>query len=107
MPMSGQDDIRNEIRDISKKQTEMIVEQRVQNTAFSEHKVQNEKDFNHIGDDIHRTDSDSRARDENIVSIVKEIRDQFDEVRAMVWKACGALLVIVPVINFLVDKVFK
>ena len=95
------------MENIKEQLTDLRVKSEVQSTLFAEHKAQNEKDFKHIDDCIHRSEKESKDRDDAVMVIVKEIRQQFEEVKKMVWKATGALLIVVPVLNMIINKMLQ
>ena len=101
------DEIRGQLKDLSIQQRDLLVEQKVTSAAFVDHKIHNAEDFKHVDDCIHRSENQSRERDDSILLVVNEIRKQFDEVRTLVWKASGALLVIVPAVNWLIPKILS
>ena len=98
------DDIKDRLTRIEGQNTTAIVEQKVMNHSFKSHSEQNERDFQHVDDCIHRTETESRSRDADILSEVKTIKADVAELKMFMWRASGALLVLVPVVNHLVSK---
>lgn len=101
---SFMDDIKIKLERIEQQGVDSKIAAKVLETNFAAHEAQNTKDFLHVDECIHRADNESRIRDEELAEIVSEIRKQFQEVQKLVWKGCGAMLVIVPIINYLAEK---
>ena len=98
------EDMKNRLERIEQHAIDNKVQQHVMQSSFETHERQNEKDFQHVDECIHRTEKGSIQRDENLERLLKEIQLKFDEVQQLVWKGVGALLVIVPVINYFVGR---
>jgi hypothetical protein len=105
-PLQGpdMDDIRERLNRIESGGTNQLVEQRVLNNSFETHKAQNERDFQHVDECIHRSDDDSKKRDSAVLEEVRTIKDDVAELKKFMWRASGALLVLVPLVNHLTSK---
>lgn len=82
------EDIRNRVIDLQ-------VKTEVQNASFVEHKLQNQKDFEHIDDCIHRTEADSKGRDDHLLELVKDTKRDVEWLKNRVWWGMGATAALV------------
>lgn len=98
------DDLRDRLTRIETQNTGLLVEQRVLNNSFDSHKLQNERDFEHVDVCIHRADNESKQRDGSILDEVKSIKLDVHELKQFMWRVSGALLVLVPLVNHLSSK---
>lgn len=98
------DELKDRLTRIEQLGSDGHVAQKVIESSFQTHAIQNEKDFQHVDECMHRADADSKARDEAILRQISELRTEFDQVKTWVLKASGALLVLVPVVNQLLGK---
>lgn len=117
------DDLKERLSRIEVQNTGQLVEQRVLNNSFETHKVQNERDFEHVDDCIHRSDSESKARDDDIKqaltslaadtkaalsSIADDVARMRDtdiaELKKFMWKTGGALLILVPLVQHVISR---
>lgn len=117
------DDLKERLSRIEVQNTGQLVEQRVMNHSFETHKQQNERDFGHVDDCIHRSDSESKSRDDDIKqaltslaadtrqalsSIADDVARMRDtdiaELKKFMWKTGGALLILVPVVQHVISK---
>lgn len=101
------DDVKQRLERIEQQGVKAQIATEVQKATYAAHEVQNAKDFKHVDECLHRTEESSVKRDEATLEVVKEIRAQLEEVKKLVWRSVGALLVIVPVINFILNKVLS
>lgn len=98
------DDIKDRLSRIEKQGVDAHVAQRVMENSFTAHQQQNDKDFEHLDECLHRSDTESKTRDEEIRADIKETRADVLWLKQFAWKAGGALLVLVPLANYFVDK---
>lgn len=98
------DDLKDRLTRIEKQGTDAHIATKVMESNFENHIDQNTKDFKHVDDCIHRSDNESRARDNGIAAQMEKMSSDIAELKQFMYRAGGALLVLVPVVNHLVGK---
>lgn len=105
------DDLKDRLSRIEKQGIDGHISNKLLEASFDTHRADNEKDFRHVDECIHRSDAESRERDDAIMRELTLHRDEFvslradfTSVKAAVLKATGALLVLVPLANYFMGK---
>jgi hypothetical protein len=98
------DDIKDRLTRIEQQGTDAQVSTRVLENSFDNHSTQNAKDFKHMDDCIHRTEEDSKVRDDSLAKQVERMSDDIQELKQFMYRAGGALLVLVPLVNHIAGK---
>ena len=98
------DDLKDRLVRIEKQGTDASIATKVMEASFTTHIAQNEKDFKHVDDCLHRSDSESKSRDEEVSKQIEKMAEEVQELKSFMWRTSGALLVLVPLVNHLAGK---
>jgi hypothetical protein len=105
------DDIKDRLSRIEKQGVDALVSTSVLENSFTSHADQNVKDFKHVDECIHRSEAESKGRDESLAQQIekmaqdiKKLTESDLESKKFQWKFGGALLVLVPLANHFLGK---
>jgi len=98
------EDLKDRLVRIEKQGTDAAIATRVMEASFDTHREQNEKDFQHVDECIHRNEDASKKRDDEIVKQLEKMSNEVQELKSFMWRTSGALLVLVPLVNHLAQK---